>query len=197
VAVAIAVIGWAAVGPFREGWARRAGTPVSLLGASQPQAAGVASTSGGAAAAPDPSPSTPASAPAAASLTAPFQADYSGQITQHNDASGITTVSIDGALSGGATGRLAVVLSGPALAGGGVQLQNSTVTLGSPQQPQSFTGQVEALSGSELTASVRDQAGRRMTVAIDLHIDASTSNVTGRVTAQPGAAGGSGRNDSE
>jgi DMSO/TMAO reductase YedYZ heme-binding membrane subunit len=198
VIVPVTVVGWAATGPYRAGWARRAGTPVALLGASQSQLVAGAAPNVGAGAPPaNPSPATSVSSPPVPSVVAPFNAHYSGQITEHADASGTATVTLDGELSGGATGHLAVVLSGPALAGGGVQMQDSTVTVGPDEQPRQYVGQVVNLSGNELEATVADQAGRPMTLTVNLQLDTSTSKVTGVVQAQTAGTGVRTRNDSE
>jgi Ferric reductase like transmembrane component len=195
----VGIVGFTLAGPVRTGWARRAGTPTSLLassraattGASRPATtptyAGASSTS--------PASSTPnpgaAESITASGLTAPFTSSLHGLVTQTApSAAGNTTVTIAASLGGGATGRLAVILHGQALANGGVEMQSSSATLGPLGRPNQYEGQVVSLSGSRLIAVLQDAQGRRIELLLSLQIDEGSGGVSGTAVARPIAAAG-------
>ena len=90
---------------------------------------------------------------------------------------------IDGRLSGAVTGRVHVVLQGPAFAGGGVTMARSRAYLGTVAVPALFAGTVTDLRGSNVVARLADAAGRRVELSLELTIDPATSHVTGRASA--------------
>lgn len=198
VAAALAVVVWAAIGPLQRGWAQRAGTPMALLssnrsaaaatGASTSAATGAAGVSGAA------GPPTSAS-PLGASprLRAPFNGSLSGSINQTPvAANGTTTVTIDGTLSGGATGILHVVLHGTAAANGGVVMESSDVTLGTATDGQQYQGRIGRLGGSNFSAVVRDAAGRSVDLDVSIAIDDGSRTFTGRIAATAPSEGSGG-----
>lgn len=167
VVVPMAMIGWTMIGPARTGWARRAGTPASLLASSG--GAQRATASGG------------QGATTSATLSPPFTASLSGTVVERDGADGRSTVTIDAALTQGATGTLNVVLRGEAIAGGGVQLDDSSVTLGTGDRPDLYTGRVTGLDGGRVVASLAGPDRRALVVSMRLDIDGATGAVTGTV----------------
>jgi len=164
-----ALVGWSLAGPLQDGWAARAGTPTDLLG------------SGAAGASPG------ASAGYAPDLTPPFTAQLSGTTAQ-SPGSGYGTVEvfIDGSLTGGATGRLDVTISGSPLNEGGVAMDSSTVSLGTTGHQDLYQGELSSLTGAGFVADVTDGSGNAMTLTARLTIDRRDGTVAGTVTAAPG-----------
>jgi sulfoxide reductase heme-binding subunit YedZ len=190
VATAMALVAFLVVGPLHAGWSRRAGTPPSLL------AAAVSSSSAA------PAPSASASGPSAAAapattvaprqpssvLTAPFSASLQGTLSQTAaDASGNTTVRVDGTLTPGGA-RLSLVLQGPATSDGGVQMQRSSAALGPASQPALYQGLITQLAGTRLVAVVHTSGGATLSLSIQLQIDQS-NGVTGTVEGQRASSG--------
>jgi len=172
----VAVLGWLVTGPTKPGWASKAGTPTVSDSSSAASSGAADDGSTGVTTTPPPS-----------SLTAPFTADFSGTVTTA-DAGSSTTITIGGALTGGATAPLEVVLKGDAIAGGGVQMTSSTVTLGAGSA-DARTGTVKSLKGGKIVAVVSAGAdsGSAMTLTMDLRVDDAAGTASGTVTAVPGA----------
>ena len=161
-ATAVAVtltLGWTFTGPTRPGWARRAGTPTALLGKAVPASA--TTTIG--------------------SLRAPFEASFSGTLRNAGD-DGHATVTVEGMLAGGATGTLRIVIEGTALAGGGVEMDTSSVSLGTATSPDLYRGSVTSLNGTTLNASVRNAAGTSLHLYMQLTLSANGTAVSGSVS---------------
>ena len=171
----IAVLAWLVTGPMKAGWARHAGTPAAIIAGN-----GSATTTGS---------GTGAASAASGSATAwqpPFSASLAGNLSQTGpDAAGESTIVIDATLAGGASGKLHVVLKGPASTEGGVQMQQSSATLGPTSQPARYQGAITALQGSSMTIGMRDGAGHALVLAVQLQTDQS-GNVTGAVQATGG-----------
>jgi sulfoxide reductase heme-binding subunit YedZ len=167
-AVAVGIVGFVALGPLRPGWSRRAGTPSVLI-------SGTSSAAGRSAVSPS-------------SLRPPFTATFAGQVAQSAAAAdGSSTVTVTGNLSQGASGILRVVLTGPALSGGGVQMASSTATLGPTQQPRLFQGRIASLQGASMMLDLTDGHGTAMRLNLQLHLDGQ-GGATG--TAQATASAG-------
>jgi hypothetical protein len=153
----VAVLGWTYSGPTQPGWARRSGTPTALLRGALPASV--------------------------TTVQAPFDASFSGTLSQ-TSGNGRATVTIGGALTGGATGRLKIVLEGIPLAGGGVQMDRSATTLGTRSSPAMYQGSVTNLDGTTLDAIVRNAAGKAIRLRMEFTIDASGTGVSGSITAR-------------
>jgi hypothetical protein len=163
----LGAVAWLRAGPLSPGWARRAGTPATLL-AHSAGAGGASSVRSGQSAFP----------------TAPFQMSVTGTVAnQPGPASGERTVTIDAA--SGTTARLRIVISGPAVTGG-VEMTASQVALGPPAAPTRYTGRVVSLNGAAMQATVSG-AGQRLSLAIQLA--QSGTSVTGTLAAVPGQGG--------
>lgn len=164
VAAPLAILTWFVAGPLRPGWAARAGTPAALLG-------------------------TAAARPAAAApnLTPPFSATLTGTVVETNpDATGSVTVTIDGTLTGGASGHLHMVLQGPSDGQGGVQMTKSSVTLGPTAQSVAYRGQITQLDGTRVGAALTGADGQPLNLSVSMQIDSGNPAVTGSVVATAG-----------
>jgi len=173
--VVVLVLGWVATGPTQPGWARKAGTPKSLLGSSRSVAASSGSTPTTGAG------SSTSSTGAGSGLTIPLRASFTGTLTQSGEGRH-ATVTIQATLASGATGHLEIVLEGTALDDGGLALRAGRVAFGPPSQPAAYTGPVTSLAGGDVTARVTpaSQSGASPSTAhITLQIDPTSSSVSG------------------
>jgi len=176
----IGLIAWLPGGPLGHGWARRSGTPVSLLGSSAPTVA--SSVTAG------PSASAPSSP--SGTLSGPFNVNLSGTIKQGpGPGSGLVAVKIATSFSGSVAGRLDIEIDGPPVGEGGVALRGSSVTLGSPPTPVVYTGKILALNGNRLLARVRSSDGRSLSLQVALAVNASAGTVAGTLAASPETSG--------
>jgi len=164
VALGLGTAVWFRAGPDRAGWARRAGTPTTLLAS-----ASTASTT---------------TVAAAALPVAPFTAPLDGRFAESRpDGNGLVSVAVTGLTRGGVNGELHLDLWGPPLAGGGVSMSASSVRFGPTSAPSAYAGRIVALSGQRIIASLRDASGRPLTLELDLRIDAASGTVGGDVRA--------------
>ena len=178
--VVMAMIGWSVTGPTRPGWSRKAGTPESVLA----KLSGGSSTAESSA--PDEAPGSSGSDSVPQPWSVPFTADFAGSVATATAAS-MSTVTIDGTLSNGADGHLKVVISGPPATGGGVRMKSSSVSLGPPGQPTAYTGTVASLSGGQINAVVRSEAGDTISLTIQVKLDAAGGKASGTVSARQGS----------
>jgi DMSO/TMAO reductase YedYZ heme-binding membrane subunit len=170
VAAPIALVAWLSTGPLASGWARRSGTPPSVLAA-----VGAGTTK-------------PASSAPSATFRAPFSANLSGTAAQRTVNDGDTAeVSIQATMSGGQSGRLNVTIAGTPLDNGGVSMTSSQVSLGPANQPELYRGRITSLEGTRLNARVSNGSGGTIDLRADLNIEPSGS-VTGTLEAAGGAA---------
>jgi len=138
---------WLPRGPLGHDWARRAGTPVSLL---KPSAA-VASTG----------PTRTAASPV---LHLPFSGTARGTLRSGIARDGTALVDIALRMTDGSRAALDVRLQGVPLDGGGLRVARSQVTLGPPGDPARYIGRLLSLGGTTLDARVRPTAGRALRV---------------------------------
>jgi len=158
VAVLVASL-WANQGPLAKGWARRAGTPSSVLNAFAPHRVLA------------PGPPTTAPARAASIPSSPFSARVAGVVKTGTSAGGTAVVDLNLHLDHGHDRLLHIRLGGQPIDDGGVQLTRSAVRLGSLSDPSRFAGRVAALDGGRIRSLVGDTAGRalRLDVGLALH----------------------------
>ncbi len=163
----VALIAWLPGGPLGHDWARRAGTPVSLLAKST-----------------RPAPS--ASRGTVESLGGGFTVNLSGNVKEGpGSAPGQVAVQITTSFTATVSGRLEIEIDGSPLSGGGVAMRSSRVTLGSPPTPVSYRGKIVALEGNRLLAEVRDAEGNRLSLRVILAVNAAAGTVSGTLTASP------------
>jgi sulfoxide reductase heme-binding subunit YedZ len=164
--VPLGLIVWLPSGPLAKDWARRAGTPSSLLYANA--ASRAASSSG--------TPTTTTSS------SIPFTANASGTVQQGNLGDGLFGVDISLSLAGEQLNTLRIHLRGQPLGDGGLQMTSSTVTLGTSSIPVNYRGTVTGLEGTNIAARVSDPAGRTLNVVARLQIDQNSGTVSGVVS---------------
>ena len=153
IAVVLATAGWAWAGPLKPGWARRAGTPSSLLARSAGNGAAPSAQTAG------PGGGNTVRSGSDVFPALPFQAQLTGTVSfAPGPAAGERTVSLT--MKNGTAVRLKVTISGPAVQGG-VEMSTSSVTLGPASAPARFTGHVAVLEGSVIQASVSGGGQRR------------------------------------
>lgn len=182
--VGLITAAWAWTGPLSPGWARRAGTPTTLLARS----AGNSAANSAAAAGTGSAGGSSVSSGSTAFPAVPFTAQLSGTVsTGPASAGGDSSVTLT--MADGSAVRLKVVITGPPVSGG-VTMTSSTVSLGPASDPAQYTGRVVDLEGTAMQAAVSG-AGQRLVLAINLASQSGTT-VTGTVTARQGAAGGGG-----
>jgi hypothetical protein len=183
VLVPIGLLLWLPGGPLGRGWARRAGTPVSLLASKAPNAASPGTSS----------PSRRAGGPTSkqSALRPPFEVNLAGSITQTaGPQPGLVTVKIATSFSGPPSGRLDIEIDGHPVAEGGVSLNSSRVTLRSATAATAYRGQIRALNGNRLLASVTNGEGRHLVLRVALSIEAGAGTVSGTLAASSSSAGG-------
>lgn len=167
---------WLVTGPLVPGWAARSGTPEALLGHS---ATADRQTSSGAGLPPDPTRS-------GRLPDLPLTAHMAGTVTESQpDADGQVTVHIHATTAGTVHTVLDMRLVGQPDPSGGVAMSASQVTWGPAGDPHRYRGQVTALQGDHLEATVADGNGNALTLATVLRIDGHDVTGTLRVT-QPG-----------
>jgi DMSO/TMAO reductase YedYZ heme-binding membrane subunit len=172
---------FAAIGPLAHGWARRAGTPTSLLG---PSASAVSVTTSGSA------PGASASAPSGTDpATQAFTAVLVGSVVQRPAASG-AIVQLDMTVRGSVRGRLRVRLGGQPLQSGGLSLTGSQVDLSVVGTHRVFSGRVVNLEGDHFLARVSDGAGTELELDTGLTIDQGRGTVSGTLRSTPIGVGG-------
>jgi hypothetical protein len=163
-------------GPLQKGWARRAGTPASLLGTPHVTAA-----------APAPAPVSPV--PVKTNLLGkPFTSSLSGTISQ-STASGGAIIELSLQLSGGLNGQMRVRMGGMPLNGGGLSLTGSQVDLTASGLRSALAGKIVSLQGDTFLARVSDSSGTVVQLHATLVINANTNGVSGTVAGTPLAGG--------
>jgi hypothetical protein len=175
-------------GPLQHGWARRAGTPASLLGrsrsaSSSPSSSSVASSGGSAAG----SSARPGASPV---LTKPFTANLGGTVSERRAAGG-AIVELSMRVNGGVHGRLRVRLGGvPVDAGGGLSMTGSQVDLALAGTSSVLQGRIVDLQGEQFLARVSDGGGNVVDLRVNLSIDNRNNTATGTMTGSPAGSGG-------
>lgn len=170
--VPLAIFVWYESGPAAPGWARRAGTPVSLLASSRRVQVGrVASRS-------------VLSAPVVLPQSA-FSSSLNGTLQEVGNSEGLVDVVIRGLLHGGAGGSVRIDLRGQPT-NGGVSMTASGVSYVPAGTRTVYVGSVTALDGPHVFADVVEPGGGRLQLGFDLNIDTVRKVVTGTMTATPG-----------
>jgi hypothetical protein len=168
-AAAMTVIGlsaWLPTGPLTDGWARRAGTPSSVLTAFNPPAKRRSTT-----------------AHASDAFAHAFSAAFAGPVREGTSANGTAVVDLQLRLHGQPDGVLRIRLGGSALPGGGLSMQRSAVTLGPPARPTEYEGKVQFLQDNFLRAEVGSADGRAVRLSVSLSVDGGSVN--GTVSGRP------------
>ncbi|HEY5429982.1 MAG TPA: ferric reductase-like transmembrane domain-containing protein [Solirubrobacteraceae bacterium] len=175
IAAPIALFVWLPASPLAAGWAKRAGTPSSLLPRSSTRLVSTAAQTSSPVAASQGS----SSAPQISSST-----PVSGSIRQSELPDGFVHVDLRLARAGQSLSALDIRIQGQPLGGGGVAMTSSVVTLGTPSDPTLYRGVVTGLNGGSIDAHVQTSHDA-LSLQAQLHIDPNAGAVTGTVTADP------------
>lgn len=163
----VALAAFTLAGPLQRGWARRAGTPVSLL--------------------PHTFVATRSSSPARLATTTfdrPFSATLDGTVTQ-TEGPGGAIVEISASVKGGVRGRLRVRMGGAPLEGGGLSMTGSQVDLSAAGATTVLQGRIVSLQGQQFLARVANGSGSVLDLQANLNIDGNSGAVTGTLTGTP------------
>ena len=161
-AVGAGLVVFAVEGPLQHGWARRSGTPASLLAPRAGSSVAVSTVKGQA--------------------PRPFSATVSGTISQSTVAGG-DVVDLALNFTGGERGVLRVRLVG-APQGGGLSMTGSQVDLTAVGLRSAMAGQIVSLDGQQFNARVKDSSGSQLLLHADLNIDEQGGTVTGSLVAR-------------
>src|SRR5205085_8554912 len=145
-ATPLAIGAWYRSGPAQPGWARRAGTPATVLARAHPVRVAHASLVGH------------RSAPVAPRS---FVSAIAGSVAERQSASGLVDIEIALRLRGGPRGAARIDLRGEPT-GGGVAMTASGVSFVPATTRSVYTGSVTTLEGSRVVAVVRDGSGHRL-----------------------------------
>jgi hypothetical protein len=155
-------------GPLQQGWARRAGTPASLLGH---RVASVA-------------PPVRSRSTHTNPLASSFTATLNGSVAE-NPAPGGAIVDLALQVNGQVHGRLRVRLGGvPIGGGGGLSMTGSQVDLALAGQRSVLQGRINSLRGEEFDARLSN-GGSTVDIHAQLQIDTNNNTVTGTLSGAP------------
>ena len=172
--VPVGLLVWLPSGPLAAGWPRRAGTPASLLASAGSTTSGGSRASG--------SSNSGTAAPTGATT---FNAQLTGTVNQVQSHNGLAIVDISLTVSGQPLSALRIRIVGKPIAGGGVEMTSSRVTLGPASTPDLYRGRITALQGTDLKSVMSDASGTAITLAAQLKIDPGRGSATGAVSARP------------
>ena len=171
--VPLAIFVWYESGPAKHGWARRAGTPMSLLASSRTvRATRVASAT--------------ASSVANGLPRSAFSSSLDGTFKQTSVSDGLVNIVVRGMLRGGPGGSVRIDLRGQPDGGGGVSMTASGVSYVPAGTRTVYVGSVTGLDGPRVFANVVARAGERLQLSFDLSIDTGRGVVTGTIAGTPG-----------
>jgi hypothetical protein len=172
-----ALAAWLPGGPLGHGWARRAGTPLSLL---IPKGAQLTARPTRAAT------SASTAQPAVASASqAPVTGEATGVLRVGTDRTGTALVDIALELRSPESRRVEVRIAGAPLEGGGVSLERSQVTFGPPRDPARYLGHLTSLSGTRMSARLTPLRGSPIDLRADLVVDQTSRSASGRISVRP------------
>jgi hypothetical protein len=164
----LALFVWYLTGPSQAGWAKRAGTPASLLRRPRQTAQSIAAVT------------VPKSLPQEA-----FNATLAGRIDQkQRPADGLVTITIHARVRGSVRGVLRITLWGQPSGEGGIELAASDVAFGATGTSEPYVGKVVSLSGDHVDAELANASDGQLTLSVDLNLDRATSSFTGQLRGQ-------------
>jgi sulfoxide reductase heme-binding subunit YedZ len=172
IAAPAAVFIWWHAGPAQAGWAKRAGTPSTLIASRRSVVLRRVLTS-----------STEGSPPTS------FQSSLVGSIRQTRRADGLVSVVIRLSLMQSPRGRMRIDLRGAPI-GDGVSMSASGVSFVPATTRSVYYGSVTGLDGSIIAATVRDAAGDVLQLTARLSLDVTTGQAAGVVVAGRGEDSG-------
>jgi methionine sulfoxide reductase heme-binding subunit len=174
--VPLALVLWYQSGPAQHGWARRAGTPVSLLAGKRARHIVQSAPRG-------------AQTALVALPHSPFSSMLTGTLRHAARPDGLVDIVIRGRLRGGAGGSVRIDLRGQPDGGGGVSMIASGVSYVPAGTGTVYVGSVTGLDGQRVFANAVAHGGERLQLSFDLNIDARSELVTGTMTGTPNGTG--------
>jgi hypothetical protein len=191
-AVGVVAVGvWAAAGPLQPGWAARAGTPASLLGhRGTPAAASTSGATGTQSTTTTSGASTGATSTSGALPAPPYQAQFTGTLSQKPTGGGLVEVDLAGRSTTSPAIVFTVALVGTPDGAGGVLMQNGRGTLGTAGAPATLSGQVVGLQGTRIALAMHDAAGTAQT--LQLRVEINGGSIAGTLVVTSGSVGGEG-----
>jgi hypothetical protein len=168
----LGLVAWLPSGPLGSGWARRAGTPPTLLAAAH------------AATTPASSARTPASGAAAGSLAVTSR--FRGRVRQEELGPGAAAVDISLIVADPRLRHVHIRIEGRGIAGGGVDMSDSQVSAGPASNPDRYAGHVTALAGPTIQASASDGTGSTLQIVAQLQNQGPDGAAAGVLTARAG-----------
>lgn len=168
VLIPLGILAWLPSGPLAAGWAKRAGTPSSLLRTPTLVTSTHPASGGG--------------------LLPPFTAQLAGVLRQGQLDGGLYQIHLVLSVEGQHLSTLGIRIIGEPAGNGGVDMTTSRVELGPSSDPAMYRGQVTSLDGSRIGALVSDSGGTQLTLDAQLQID--PQNGATRGTLAVGALGG-------
>jgi sulfoxide reductase heme-binding subunit YedZ len=177
-AVPLGLLVWLPQGPLAAGWAKKAGTPSSLLRAAGGGQASRPLTATSQAVSVTTPPTTEQ-----AENEASFSSPVTGTVHQSALPGNQTRVDIVLSVSGQHLNQLRLQIQGPALGGGGVQMSSSSVTLGSASDPTQYTGRVTGLEGGSIEARVANPGYATFALLARLNLPPGGGQASGTLTA--------------
>lgn len=162
----VVLFAWYESGPAQVGWAKRAGTPVSLLASRRARVA-------------------PEPRPVAVSLPrTSFSTALRGTIRESSSGNGAVAVVMRLKLNGGPGGSLRLDLRGQPVQGG-VSMDASGVSFVPAGTRVVYLGSVTVLAGQNVDATVSTHSGARLELSLVLNIDTASRLVTGTLDGTP------------
>ena len=169
IALPVIFVAWLPGGPLGKDWAARAGTPARDL-----QRVSTTTTVANSGASTTPS-----------TRIAAFAAHVTGTVAQQQTTSGLVSVDIALAVANPSLGILHVRIDGTPVAGGGVQMTASSVSIGTSSSPELFSGAVTALAGTQIGARVTSADGHTLTLTVALELNTAGGTATGTLQVNP------------
>jgi hypothetical protein len=165
-AVPLLLFVWYTSGPAQRGWAARAGTPTALLHRAAPVTGR----------------RTVQALEAASLPPGSFDSRIAGRITNSQRPSdGLVTVNIQARVQGHVHGTLRLTLWGVPAEDGGVAMTASDVAFAAAGTTSAYSGRVVSLDGNHVEAQLRNAAGGRADLTVELQLNASTHAIGGSV----------------
>ena len=172
--VPLGLLAWLPSGPLAAGWAKRAGTPSTLLRTTANVAAAGARGAQGASIGGPP---------------ATFRSTVTGTVHRAVVDGGLAEIHLSLTVSGQRLSTFGVRIYGHRLEGGGVALTSSRVELGTTTDPRLYLGHVIELSGPRISAVVTDrQTGSRLVLDSRMQLNPDSDQARGVVTVRAQAA---------
>jgi sulfoxide reductase heme-binding subunit YedZ len=167
IALPAAFVAWMPGGPLASDWARRAGTPASLLASSSSSRSSDTSSSSG-------------TSGSSSTDVAAFQATVNGTATQTTTAGGLADVELALTVANATLPSLHMQILGNQ-EGSGVQMTSSSVTIGTAADPGLFRGQISSLAGADIGA-VASSSSQTVQITLTLRINSGTVSGTLQLT---------------